>query len=132
MSISYNDDYITCKPENYLSILNNILYLSRQHIGVWETEFLNTQEIDEPKPTIRYLDELVKYQKADTEKLVMIYYNKDNIGIRFPYDAELVETIRGIPGRKYDTQYKTWYIPNDQKVNLISHLKTNNYRFYEN
>lgn len=43
--------------------------------------------------------------------------------VRFPYDAEAVEIIRTIPGRRWNPQLKQWTIPADEATLAASRFR---------
>jgi len=48
-----------------------------------------------------------------------IQYNQSEYIIFTPYVPNIINAIRNIPVRRYDTQKKLWYVPIDQSENLI-------------
>lgn len=46
---------------------------------------------------------------------------RDQLLIQFPYNADLIEEIRGIPGRRWNVEMKVWSVPlgNEQQVREV-------------
>jgi|GEM_PF-1700608 len=51
----------------------------------------------------------------------VIKNNEQELAVKFPYDVKLLEKIRKVEGRKWESATKSWIIPNDPKS--INELK---------
>ena len=55
--------------------------------------------------------------------MITAVQNQEVYIIRFPYDPELVQLIKNVPGRMYDAAHKYWIIPVDRLGFFINQLK---------
>ena len=59
--------------------------------------------------------------------MILVTQNKDTYEIRFPYDANVVNLVKAVPGRVWNPQGKFWSIPADRLGFLLEVFKGTNY-----
>jgi hypothetical protein len=52
-----------------------------------------------------------------------IFKNTNQFSLYMPYDKDIVSTIRTIPKRFWDSDFKTWYLPISSYPKMVEKLK---------
>ena len=55
--------------------------------------------------------------------MILVTQNKDIYEIRFPYDTNIIEIVKSVPGRAWNPQGKFWSIPTGRLGFLIEHFR---------
>ena len=59
--------------------------------------------------------------------MITAVQNQEVYIIRFPYDPEVVQLIKNVPGRMFDSAHKYWIIPIDKLGFLVNQIKGTRY-----
>ena len=59
--------------------------------------------------------------------MILVTQNQDKYEIRFPYDPELIELVKNVPGRMWNPEGKFWSVPLARLGFLIAQLKGTKY-----
>lgn len=55
----------------------------------------------------------------------------DRLVLSFPYHPDLVELVRGLPGRRFDRESKTWSVPSAHATEVAAQLRDHGFRISE-
>jgi len=57
----------------------------------------------------------------------MITQNKDLYEVRFPYDLQIIQLVKNVPGRRWEPEAKMWTVPKSKLGFLIAQFKGTKY-----
>lgn len=55
--------------------------------------------------------------------MILVTQNDDTYEIRFPYNQEIIQLVKNVPGRRWNPEEKYWYIPSGRLGFLVAQFK---------
>jgi hypothetical protein len=122
---SYKPDCIIVSPDKFMHVMSIINESTKSRVKVNLTRNGDGQEpYGQEDGMYTFLDKLVPEEK---KKIQLIHDNSNFIKLKFYYNSDLINVIKGIDVRKYDVVEKVWSIPSHKKVLLKEKLNEMNY-----